>query len=54
MGQTTMPLQYPTGLTTCFFIQAPKLTNYTNKYGYGYGFRYNDMKVQRIADYLSE
>jgi hypothetical protein len=44
-GTNNPPLQYPMGLTTHFFIQAPKITNYNNKYGYGYGFRYNDMKV---------
>jgi hypothetical protein len=30
------------GLTTRFFSPSPKLTSYTNKYGYGYRFRYND------------
>jgi hypothetical protein len=42
------------GLTTHFFSPTPKLTNYKNMYGYGYRFRYNDMKVWRIADYMSE
>jgi hypothetical protein len=44
------PLQYPTGMTTCFFSPTPKITNYTNKYGYGYKFRYSDMKVWRSTD----
>ena len=49
MGLTTHFLQYPMGLTTRFFSPAPKLTRYTRRYGYGYRFRYIDMKVQRIA-----
>jgi hypothetical protein len=53
-GPNNPPLQYPMGLTNRFFSPTPKLTSYTNKYGYGYGLRYNDMKVRRIYDYLSE
>jgi hypothetical protein len=39
-GLDNPPLQYPMGLTTHFFSPSPKLTSYTNKYGYGYRFRY--------------
>jgi hypothetical protein len=53
-GPDNPPLQYPTGLTTRFFSPAPKLTSYTNKYGYGYRFRYNDMKVRRLEQWVCE
>jgi hypothetical protein len=36
-GPENPPLQYPTGLKTRFFNPTPKLTSYTNIYGYGYG-----------------
>ena len=35
-------------------ISSPNLTRYTNRYGYGYRFRYSDIKVQRIARCMCE
>jgi hypothetical protein len=46
-GLENPPLQYPMGLTTHFLSPTPKITSYTNKYGYGYRFRYNDQKYGR-------
>jgi hypothetical protein len=45
-GPDNLPLQYPMGLTTRFFIPTPKLT----RYRYRYGYRYNDRKVQRTTE----